>query len=350
MAVKMSDVARRAGVSVFTVSCALRGLRGVSEGTARRVRAVAEEMGYCGDPAARLLAARRRPHRSDARALAVALIRLAPPQDFDRMRRMDNFMRQQAEESGFILHCIRSIEFPSWAEMGRVLWGRGVEGLVISANNLPPDHSVKELNAFPWHRFALVKISRGAECLRCHTVATDAFECMHRALVTVAMAGYRRILIWMVRPTASPEDDFARWGAILAFKKFHGPRIRVYAVDMESVERTPPERLRAIVRRYAPDAVIGFPASWMLALESAGFCAPRDFAFLGLAIPCFEPGPLRRFSEFVEDLPGLEFPIALRLLETEMAALRRGFPEVPQEHVISPKWQDGETFPLDHKN
>ncbi len=56
---KIEDVAQRAGVSVATVSRALRGLPNVADETRRRVEAAARELDYVGDPSASRLAAGR---------------------------------------------------------------------------------------------------------------------------------------------------------------------------------------------------------------------------------------------------------------------------------------------------
>jgi LacI family transcriptional regulator, repressor for deo operon, udp, cdd, tsx, nupC, and nupG len=59
MAASIEDVARRAGVSVATVSRALRGLPNVAPSTRRRVQEVAADLPYVPDPHASRLAARR---------------------------------------------------------------------------------------------------------------------------------------------------------------------------------------------------------------------------------------------------------------------------------------------------
>ena len=46
MAVTIKDLAREAGVSVFTVSCALNGLQGVSIQTRSRILELAKNRGY----------------------------------------------------------------------------------------------------------------------------------------------------------------------------------------------------------------------------------------------------------------------------------------------------------------
>ncbi len=59
MAATIEDVARKAGVSVATVSRALRGLPNVAPSTRERVQAAARELHYVADPHASRLAARR---------------------------------------------------------------------------------------------------------------------------------------------------------------------------------------------------------------------------------------------------------------------------------------------------
>lgn len=339
----MADIAREAGVSVFTVSCALRGRRGVSEATARRVRALAERLGYQMDGAARLLAMRRRRVRSPASAPAIALWRLGPDTHAERLRHMDEHLAAYARTRGFLLHCTRSDDFPSLPEMGRALYARGIEGLILVANALPQDVSLAEWQAFPWHRFSLVKVSRGAAALRCPVVAADPSEMMRGALERACAAGAQRILVLLVRATASPRDDFDRWGTVAAFRALRATEQHIELADFDSIESTPTSVLRDLIGQSQPDMIIGFPAGWILALEQAGYRVPNDFGFIGLSIPRFEAGPLARVTGYVEDFVGLEFPAALHLLEEEIAASRRGFPPLPAEYILPPEWQEGET-------
>ena len=65
------DVARKAGVSVASVSFALNGQPGVAKDTRRRILAAAAELGYRANPQAQALR-RGRTTRSSAGAVAVA--------------------------------------------------------------------------------------------------------------------------------------------------------------------------------------------------------------------------------------------------------------------------------------
>ena len=57
--VSMKDIARRCGVSVATVSKALNGQPDIGEETRQRIAAVAKEMGYMTNAAARALKTNR---------------------------------------------------------------------------------------------------------------------------------------------------------------------------------------------------------------------------------------------------------------------------------------------------
>lgn len=73
--VRIDDVAKRAGVSISTVSYALSGKRPVSESTRERIHLAARELGYLPNAGARMLAGRRshifalaEPFRADTHA------------------------------------------------------------------------------------------------------------------------------------------------------------------------------------------------------------------------------------------------------------------------------------------
>lgn len=70
--VTIEDVAERAGVAISSVSSALNGRPGVSESTRKRIRAVAEELGYVASIRGRSLSAKR--------AFAVGLVVRRDPQ------------------------------------------------------------------------------------------------------------------------------------------------------------------------------------------------------------------------------------------------------------------------------
>ena len=57
--VSMKDIAGRCGVSVATVSKALNGHQDIGEETRRRITAMAEELGYMANSAARALKTNR---------------------------------------------------------------------------------------------------------------------------------------------------------------------------------------------------------------------------------------------------------------------------------------------------
>ncbi|WP_031139983.1 MULTISPECIES: LacI family DNA-binding transcriptional regulator [Streptomyces] len=104
--VKITDVARRAGVSPSTVSYALSGKRPISDETRRRVEAAARDLGYrprsgahrpaCGEPDVLALAAPLRPgvHVPVVMRLAVSVVTTARAHDHDVLL----LTQQEAEE------------------------------------------------------------------------------------------------------------------------------------------------------------------------------------------------------------------------------------------------------------
>ena len=69
----LSEIAAKAGVSVATVSLALRGVGLVGRDTTERVKAIAEELGYRPNPLLASLATRRFRSRQSTEGTPLAI-------------------------------------------------------------------------------------------------------------------------------------------------------------------------------------------------------------------------------------------------------------------------------------
>jgi DNA-binding LacI/PurR family transcriptional regulator len=121
--VRLKDIAERAGVSVMTVSKALRDLPDVAEGTRQRIQALAREMGYVPDSVARGLRTRA------TRLFGVVLPAVTHPV----YARVLLALEERTYEVGYDLLYAHTLNLPEREERAieRML-SRRVEGLFLS--------------------------------------------------------------------------------------------------------------------------------------------------------------------------------------------------------------------------
>lgn len=120
--VRLKDIAERAGLTIMTVSRALRGTRDVSPATRERIRALAAEMGYVPDVTARGLRTR------NSGLLGVLIPTVTDPIHARTLLALE----EQARAAGYDLllgHTLRQPEIEE-ATIRRLL-GRRVEGLFL---------------------------------------------------------------------------------------------------------------------------------------------------------------------------------------------------------------------------
>jgi DNA-binding LacI/PurR family transcriptional regulator len=121
--VRLKDIAARAGVSVMTVSKALRDAKDISAGTRARLQQVAREMGYMPDVAARAL------RSGSTRLLGVVISSLVNP----IYARILVAIEEQAHQLGYDVIFTHSLNQPGREEAClRRLLSRRVDGLFIS--------------------------------------------------------------------------------------------------------------------------------------------------------------------------------------------------------------------------
>lgn len=280
MSVTIKDVARRANVSVATVSRALNGHQNVAEAVRSRVLRVADELRYSPHHAARSLSSRR------TGTIGVVLPDLYGEFFSELMRGID----QVARERG--LHLLVSSYHGHLQEQGaalRTMRGR-VDGLLLMspfvdgaealAGELSPTMPAVLMNST---RVAGARASVGVDN---HGGAVT----MMRHLVE---AGHRRIAF-----IAGPEDNFDARERLRGYREAlaqalpeHAPWVLQGDFDEASGHRAGQALLAADAR---PDAV--FAANDMMALgclfalTQGGVRVPEDIALAG-----FDDIPLSRY-------------------------------------------------------
>ncbi len=331
--VNRETVAKAAGVSPGAVSLALRGQVGVSEKTRARVVAVAAKLGYRINPVASLLAAGQRKSGKTGQ-LVVAYL--------SQVERVAKSWLAACQGAGVDGQWMSPSQFPSPEAAARILWARGVHGIVLG--DVRTVWSAAERARFEWARFSVVTESRVMPDVRVHLVRHSAFDYMTLALNKVVEGGYRRVAVVLMR-TLAVEDDQARLGALLAFRE----RMLPAGVRFEWREM-PADRSRKLdagtlawLRKEKPDVILLYHWTLVYPLMEAGYVFPGDVALAAVLAA----------DDIVPRTPNISgcrvqayehHRRTLRLLMELIARGEQGFAEHPLQHVIEPEWAVGETL------
>lgn len=341
--VTMREIAEAAKVSVYTVSCALRGQAQVAKSTRERIEKLARDMGYERDASAVLLAAKRRPEsRKPNRRMRLAVT------TGSHHREWTDPFREEARRLGYDTELVDPRAFNSGEVASRVLWSRGVHGIFLR----PAQAWMQEdwWQGFECHRFAVVKWGRILPWLRCRVVRHSAFDYAMETLRHVYSKGLASVAAVLTQSHSEWDDD-ARLGAVLAYRSQHlkaGQSLEVFLT-----EEVPGAHSRSRMEMYKPlskwlesirpQVVVGFPWTWCYVLDAFGWSIPDKVQFAAIIAP--EPGqgvpPIagceRRTSETSH--------LAVRMLHESLLAGGRGILTYPREDVVEPIWREGATLP-----
>ncbi len=334
--VRLRDVAERAGVSVATASYALRGHALVKPETRARVLRVAEEMGYRPEVSAAVMAARRR-----ARGRPVGRLSLGFVESAGTTHKHSKEFRACAEARGYDVEWLRFREGDDPRKVWRALWNRRVTGLYLAAPLSVP-LSGGWVEGFDWSRFAVVKFSRSRPELRFDLIRHSAFDYMARTVREVAARGFRKVAV-LLAPSEVGQDDEARLGAVLGWSALRRPkRLKIdwrMIPDASWSERPLESDASRWLKRFVPDAVIGFPEGIYWKLKEAGFEMPGDFGFAGVLLGSGSGN----ISGCHDDHAGIAAR-AVELLDQKIRLGQLGMTPLAQEVVIEPVWTEGKSL------
>lgn len=326
--VTLQQVADKAGVSMMTVSRAMRGRRGVSPEEKARILALADRLGYRPDPMISRLMNRLRGSRLSG-AEPIAWITSHDTRAGWKKNPACTLIHRGAVARAEILG-YRLDEFwvrepgLSGQRLGDILETRAIRGVVVA-----PLPSPGELPALPWQKFA--SACCGYSLLRppLHRAASNQFQAFQVAWEALATRGYQRIGLCM------PQDLGRRvnrlWQGAHAVAQAETPaRRRIPALIT-------PDWSEPVFRRWftqhRPDAVIslGMVNDWLKAL---GVKVPVECGFAD--INGTEPH-LAGVNHHLEQLGAA----AVDLVAGELAADQVGLPLVPRSVMVECGWKDG---------
>ena len=316
-AVPMSQVAKEAGVSVMTVSRALRSSPLVARDTKERVLATAKRLGYRPNPFVNALMEQVRRRRSfGARAETMAFLLPQPPAVAAQMsykRPLLDGLAARASQHGYGVDHFQYTLDPSGARrLAGILLARGIRGVVIDYTECPP----LECLQLPLAEIAVVALLAATRDLRLHCVLLDNYGIMIEALQVARARGYRRPALAI----DAFNNDLVerRWTA--CYTEFTA-RLGLQAVPaLESkFEPDRPAPFQQWLRRTKPDLVLSdslLVADWIPA-GAADYCC--------LDLPT-EATPLAGFRQHYREAA----ETAVDVLETQLRLNELGPPTEPR--------------------
>ncbi|BET68257.1 LacI family DNA-binding transcriptional regulator [Opitutales bacterium ASA1] len=329
------DIALRLGCDKSTVSLALRDQPRISEAMRRRVRRVAEELGYRPDPALAMLARQRWAGHETGRGATLAYLVHRSSDSYVEQRRFLEPLRARAVERGYALVEFDVDDYPSTHSVCRVLHHRGIRGLVAS----PWTTETERFAGFEWDRFTVVGCGVSRQRLPVHTVEADFEEGVRTAARRAFATGARRMGVVVGANGDASSARLVRHFQALAFVGEGTDRATIVPMSVSSAASS--LELAHSIRRHRPDIVFATSARTLTGLRDLDLHVPQDVAFALLDM--HEPGNIAGIDWRRAEIAR----VALDLLIAQIQANCWGMPEVVQRVLVEPRWHAGATVSVE---
>ncbi len=338
--ITLRHIAERFGCSRATVSLALSDHPRIRPDVRRRVRELAEQMGYRPDPTLSMIGRSRFSLPSSAcRAAFAYLVDTREPQEWRRLLqfRYLDAARRRAAELGYTLEKFDLAGYGSGEAASNVLHHRGVEGVIIPQMSPGVGPMLRHAG---WERFVIVGSMLGWVNTPYHTVRRDVFNDFRRLWQEAVSRGYRRIGGAVFQHDPIAQDDYSRYGAAVAMQRQLVPARRRVPLFMGPPREETAAAFITWVKKHRPDAIVSFiesPHHW---LTRAKFRVPEDIAFACASVDPKSP-QLTGVAAMHEEVG----EAAIDFLVSHLQHHHRGIPAIQQVLLLEGRWIEGVTLP-----
>ena len=347
------DVARAAGVHSTTVSLALRNSPSLPASTRQRIRTLAEQLGYCPDPALRALVSYRKQLVSTRRTETIAFVRFAgTPSRYREALEQQSFEGAQHKgvECGYHLEAFTiGASGMTGRRLSSILFHRGVRGVLLA----PLDSLCAERLDLDFSHLCVVQIGHVPHGLGVHRVANDPIGDIRLAVRRSLAAGYQRV--GLVLPAEWDDLTEQAWSMGFMIEQSRAPASqRIPILVCPSQYRSRPcgpsvpapagtvdrEALVNWYERFRPDVILGSSDHVLPALEQLHLRIPSYVAFVDLAREDDDrslAGVRRSFTRVGE--------VAMEILVGQLQVNARGLPASSTTTLVDGLWSDGASLP-----
>ncbi len=329
--VTLKEVANRAGLSLATVSYALRQHPKIPIATRELVATAARELGYRPNPRVAGLMAHIRGARVRPQAECIAFVWVHTSRrttaENPYLRLVFKGAQSRAERLGFALEEFWTDD-PGMTDrrLQEIIFARGITGVLLSPVLTP--ESTLALD-WDWSRFAAVVIGNVTWTPELHHVGHHHFLAMRTAMTELTKLGY-------TRPAAVVDaviDERAKHAWTAAFLANHPEPARArQLLHVHDAQR--PRGLAAWLRGSGADALIVSAVAQLSAPGVRAVCRKKQLQIVTLRWPADVPPAIAGIDQ-CDDLLGGQ---AVELLIAQLHHNERGPPGHPGMMLFPGKW------------
>lgn len=332
--VLLKQVAARAGVHLSTVSLALRDDPRLPEATRKRIRDLAEEMGYEPDAAMRALCAYRSSIRPrEVQSGLAYLIDYAPKPD-SLPALVYRTARKQAARMGYNLIAFNLGEKGATIERFQSIWrNSGLRGVLIG-----PLRDAGTVLGGEWSQWITVVYGYSVDAPLFHRAVFDHFQNMLEHLRVLRSKGYKRIGLSLAQRTSDSTHGMLH-GAYLLDQARHGPK-RPIPVLMQGARDG--DVLERWVEKEKLDALIAYAEEYAI-LTERGWKIPEQLGFSLLSTWAQDQrGKSAAFAGF-DTKAEILASNAVSFLVSLIHEQAYGISETPRSTMVTGAFRDGRT-------
>ncbi len=332
----MRDIAGKAGVSVMTVSLALRGSTRVSPAMRTRIQDIAATLGYRPNPYVSVLMSslhttrHRRPGAAATLAFVASRSRAALS-SWTFLNAVYDGVCRRARQLGYGVDTFYRSELgPRAAHLDRMLKARGIRGVIVG----PTDGTTATLDyCLDWPHYALATIGFSLREPNLHRSTSYTYRSVRLAYRELWQRGYRRIGL-VNTPKMHYRID-GNWSA------------GIYEAQLDYFGRVVPPAILLSedrneflqwVRRFRPDAILCDGTTERGWLDAAGYRVPEAIGVATLSL--LKSGEIPHYAG-IDQRENAVGAAAVDIIVEQLNTNTFGLPTVAKTVMVDCAWRDG---------